>query len=63
MRKYSGKLFLNWTSGSGGDVVLRYFLSRALTATLFGGAVESIMGNISVKIFGICTSGSEGDVV
>ena len=28
----------NWTSSSGGDVVLRYILSRALEALFFGRA-------------------------
>ena len=31
------KLYEIWTSGSGGDVALRHFLSRALTAPLFSG--------------------------
>ena len=31
------KLFLIWTSGSGGNVIKIHFLSRALTAPLFGG--------------------------
>ena len=29
-----------WTSGSEGDVVLRYFLSTVLVAIKFGGAVQ-----------------------
>ena len=29
------KLYMKWTSGSGGNVILRLFLSRALTAPLF----------------------------
>ena len=36
MRNISVKLFLIWNSGSG-DVVYRYFLSRALAALLFSG--------------------------
>ena len=32
------KLYEIWTSGSGGDVVLRHFLSRALAALLVSGA-------------------------
>ena len=31
------KLYEIWTSGSGEDVVLRHFLSRALAAPLFSG--------------------------
>ena len=53
-----------WTSGSG-DVVSRYFLSRALAALLFRccGTIcaillKGIMGNISVILFWIWTSGS-----
>ena len=36
----SVKLF--WTSGSGADVVSRYFLSRALAALLFGGGGDAL---------------------
>ena len=32
------KLFLIWSSGSGEDVVKRYFLSRSLATPLLGGA-------------------------
>ena len=31
------KSFLIWTSGSGGDVVKRHFLSSSLVASLLGG--------------------------
>ena len=31
------KLYEIWTSGSGGDIVYRHFLSRALAAPLFSG--------------------------
>ena len=31
------KLYEIWTSGSGGNVVYRYFLSRGLAALLFSG--------------------------
>ena len=31
------KLYEIWTSGSGGDVALRHFLSRSLAAPLFSG--------------------------
>ena len=30
--------FCIWTSGSGGDVILKHFLSRALVVPFFGGA-------------------------
>ena len=40
---------------------LKDFLSGALAAVLSGGA-EAIMGNIHVKLNGIWTSGSGGDV-
>ena len=50
------EIILIWTSGSGGNVIKRNFLSRALSATLFDGAepffailVEGIMRNNSVK--------------
>ena len=52
------KLVLIEDSGSGGDAVLRDFLSRALAAPLFVGAEpfvefreEDIMRNKSVKLF------------
>ena len=32
------KLYEIWTSGSGGDIVQRYFLSGALATLLFSGA-------------------------
>ena len=38
MRKISVILFCIWTNGSGGYTFLRYFLSRAMVAILFGGA-------------------------
>ena len=38
MRNNSLKLFRIWISGSGGNVIKRHFLSRALAAPLFGGA-------------------------
>ena len=38
MRNNSVKLFLIWTSGLGGNAVLRYFLSRNLAALLFSRA-------------------------
>ena len=38
MKCNSVKLFCIWTSGSAGDVVLRYFLSGALAAFLFNRA-------------------------
>ena len=38
MRNNSVKLVWIWTSGSGGNVIKRHFLSRALAAHLFGGA-------------------------
>ena len=38
IRNNSVKLFLIWTSGSGGNVFKRHFLSRGLAAPLFGGA-------------------------
>ena len=41
MRNISVKIFCIWTIGSG-DVVLRYFLSKALAALLLGG-VEPFM--------------------
>ena len=34
------EIILNWTSGPGGDVVYRHFLSRDLVAPLFNKAVE-----------------------
>ena len=37
MRNNSVKSFLIWTSGSGGNVIKRHFLSRALSTPLFGG--------------------------
>ena len=37
MRDNSAKSFGIWTSGSGGVVVKRHFLSSALVASLFGG--------------------------
>ena len=37
MRNITVKLFEIWTSGSGGDVILTYFLSRALVGILFIG--------------------------
>ena len=59
------KLFWIWTSSSGGDIVKRYFLSRALMApfiqqsgTICANLVESIMRNISVKWYWIWTIGS-----
>ena len=36
------KLFLIWTSGSGGDVVKRHLLCRALKSFLFSGAVPFV---------------------
>ena len=36
MRNNSVKLFRIWASGSGGNVVSKDFLSRALVALLFG---------------------------
>ena len=47
------------------SVVLRNFLSRALAAPLFISAilVGGIMGNNSVKLFQIWTSGSRGNAV
>ena len=44
MRNTSVKLFCIWTNGSEGDVVERYFLSRALTALLFSRA-NLVMGD------------------
>ena len=38
MRNNSVKFFRFRTSGSGGNVIKRHFLSRALVAPLFGGA-------------------------
>ena len=38
MRNNSVKICCFWTSGSGGNGIKRYFLSRALAATLFDGA-------------------------
>ena len=38
MRKSSEEILWIWTSGSKGDVFLRYFLSGALAALLFSGA-------------------------
>ena len=38
MRHNSIKLFSIWTSGYGGNAVLRYFLSKTLAALLFSGA-------------------------
>ena len=38
MGNISVKLFYSWTRGSGGDVVQRHYLSRALVASMFGGA-------------------------
>ena len=38
MRNNSVKLFLIWTSGLGGDVLSKHFLSRALAAQMFSGA-------------------------
>ena len=38
MRNNSVKLFSIWTSGSGGNVIKRHFLSRPLAAPLFVGA-------------------------
>ena len=37
MENFHVKLYEIWTSGSGGDVVLRHFLSRAMAAHLFSG--------------------------
>ena len=51
------KLYEVWTSGLGGDVVKRYFLSVAVAASLFSRAeplchfLEGIMRNNSVKLF------------
>ena len=52
------KLFRIRTSGLGVDVVQRYFLSRALVASLFSRAEpicaileEGIVGNIHLRIF------------
>ena len=51
------KLYEVWTSGLGGDVVKRYFLSGALAAPLFRernhlcNFLEGIMRNNSVKLF------------
>ena len=49
---------------------IKDFLSGALVVLLFGGAEpfyailkEGIMGNTHVMLYGIWTSGSEGDVV
>ena len=36
------KLYEIWTSGSGGDVVERHFLSRALVASLFSGLEQFV---------------------
>ena len=36
MRNISVKLFRIWISGEGGDVVIKYFLSRAMAVILFG---------------------------
>ena len=55
MRNNSLKLFRIWTSGSGENVIKRLFISRAMTAPLFGGAEpfvileEGIKRNNSVK--------------
>ena len=60
------KLFCIWSSGSGGDAHLRYFLSGALVAhfvqlsrTICAILVEGIMINISLNLFQIWASGLE----
>ena len=51
------KLYGIWISGSGGDVVLRYFISRALTPLCsvdrnhLCNLVKDIMSNNPVKLF------------
>ena len=52
--KMSFKRFLIWSSGSPPD-----WCNRTINAIL----KEGIMGNIHVKLYGIWTSGSKGDVV
>ena len=37
MRNNSMKIIRIWTSGSGGDITLKYFLSRSLATHSFGG--------------------------
>ena len=49
MRNTSVKLFCIWTNGSVGDVVERYFLSRALTALLFSRA-NLVMGDTGLPL-------------
>ena len=57
MRNISGKSFEIWTSGSGGNVIKRHFLSRALTAPSFGGVepseqfLEGVTSNNSMIFF------------
>ena len=58
MRNILIQLFIIWTSGSGEDVILRYFLSTAMATILFGGAepfepflVQGILRNNSVILF------------
>ena len=58
IRNNSVKLYSIWTSGSRENVIKRHYLSKALTAPLFGGAkpfvqrvVEGIIRNNSVKLF------------
>ena len=67
MRNIFVKLFWISSSGSGGDIVYRYFLS--LAAPLFGGVelfvqfkAEGIMSNMSVELILIWTSGLGGEV-
>ena len=55
MMNNSVKLFRIWTSFSGGNVVLRHFLSRALAVqhcgTICANLVVYIMRNNSLKLF------------
>ena len=53
IKNNSVKIFRIWTSGLGGNTILRYFLSGALTAILFSGATsfEGYMRNNSVNLF------------
>ena len=60
---------LNLACGSGGDAILRYFLSRVLVALLFAGAEPSVQPDRGpyeehfCKIIKIWTNGSEGNAV
>ena len=70
MRNNTVKLFWIWTSGSGEDVFLRIFSSRALVSplicrvgTICAILVEDIMRNKLLKLLWIWTSFSEEDII